>query len=258
MQSTEHILGTFERIGLSDMDAVKLMDRSERKFALPAHRLPVLLELLRPNYRLLSAGERTMSSYKTLYFDTHNRDMYARHHSGHASRYKVRHRQYVESNSGFLEVKFRNNKGRTLKSRIGMAEPPLYWNAAALNFLNSHTPYDAILLEPVLWVSYKRITLVGNSLNERLTIDMDIEFASGPEKQLLDNLVILELKQAIRGQSPAPAILHGLHIREGALSKYCLGMVQLYPKAKKNNFKEKLTALNKLVHDTPLSAAAGR
>jgi len=257
LQPAEHILNTFESISLSDMDAVKLMDRSERKFALPADKLPALLEQLRGHYRLLRAGERAVNSYRTLYFDTHSRDMYARHHSGHASRYKVRHRQYVESGSGFLEVKFRNNKGRTLKSRISMAEPPLYWNAAALNFLNSHTPYDAILLEPVLWVNYKRITLVSNSLDERLTIDVEIEFASGPEKQRLENLVILELKQGTRSQSPAPAILRGLQIREGALGKYCLGMVQLYPKAKKNNFKEKLTALNKLVHDTSLNAAAG-
>ena len=45
-------------------------------------------------------------------------DLYHRHHIGRSNRFKVRSRRYVESDLCFFEVKYRNNKGRTIKNRI--------------------------------------------------------------------------------------------------------------------------------------------
>ena len=38
-------------------------------------------------------------------------------------------------------------------------------------------------------------------------------------------------------------------VREKSISKYCLGIVSLYPEVKQNNFKPILLTLNKISHE---------
>ena len=51
-------------------------------------------------------------------FDTDDFAMYRIHQSGHTGRQKMRFRTYVSSDLQFLEVKTKNNHGRTKKKRI--------------------------------------------------------------------------------------------------------------------------------------------
>lgn len=226
------------------MDGVKLMDRTDTKFTFHRNQLNEILTQAQPYYKALEIEGNRVSQYHTLYYDTNELDLYLKHHSGKLNRYKIRHRTYVDSSLGFLEVKFKNNKGRTIKERIKKKQVPSTWDADSETFLNDKLPFDPKNLYPVVWVNYKRLTLVNKATAERLTIDLDLEFKKGEETINLTNLVIAEVKQEKKNSSPFLKIMKEHHIREGSISKYCMAISFTYPDVKKNNFKQKLRNLN--------------
>ncbi len=242
-----HILDQFESITLQEMDGVKLMDRTDTKFTFNINQLSVILNEAKNYYKILDVEGNRISRYKTLYFDTADFSLYNKHHSGKLNRYKIRHRTYVESNIGFLEVKFKNNKGRTLKTRIKETGIPDLYTDKALAFLNKTLPFSAFDLLPKIWINYSRITLVNKISAERLTLDLNLEFEKNGNKQSLDQLIIAEVKQDSKVASPFISIMRNKHIREGSISKYCLGVASSYDEVKKNNFKQKLSNVNKLI-----------
>lgn len=247
MDTINHILEGFEPISLSDMDNVQLMDRTDEKFAFHLSELGSLLKEAMPYYRVLCIESNRISSYKTLYYDTENFDLYKRHHSGKLNRYKVRHRTYVESGLGFLEVKFRNNKGRTIKTRIREKEYPDIQPGKAFDFLKEQLPFCPNTLTPKIRISYKRITLVNKASAERLTIDLNLEFKAGELTRNIDQLVIAEVKQGSKEPSPFVTILKKRHIREGSISKYCFAVASSFGGIRVNNFKQKLSHVQKFI-----------
>ncbi|MCE9538823.1 MAG: VTC domain-containing protein, partial [Bacteroidetes bacterium] len=118
MKNLNSILAEFSPITLKEMDGVKLMDRIDTKYVFTVQQLPVLLEQLKNDYKILTVEGNRLSRYESLYFDTKNFDLYHCHHRRKPNRYKIRFRKYVESNLHFFEVKFKNNKGRTIKNRV--------------------------------------------------------------------------------------------------------------------------------------------
>lgn len=240
-------LNQFNPITLKEMDGVKLMDRTDTKFTFNINMLPVILGEAKEHYRILDVEGNRISRYKTLYFDTEDFDLYNEHHSGKLNRYKIRHRTYVESNIGFLEVKFKNNKGRTLKTRIKEIEVPELHTGKAFDFLKKTLPFDPLILLPKIWINYSRITLVNKTSAERLTLDLNLEFEKDGETELLNQLVIAEVKQDSKIGSPFIDIMREKHIRQGSISKYCFGVASSYNEVKKNNFKQKLSNVKKII-----------
>jgi hypothetical protein len=240
-------LNQFNPITLQEMDGVKLMDRTDTKFTFNINMLPVILGEAKEYYRILEVEGNRISRYKTLYFDTEDFDLYNEHHSGKLNRYKIRHRTYVESNIGFLEVKFKNNKGRTLKTRIKEIEVPELHTGKAFDFLKKTLPFDPLILLPKIWINYSRITLVNKTSAERLTLDLNLEFEKDGETELLNQLVIAEVKQDSKIGSPFIDIMREKHIRQGSISKYCFGVASSYNEVKKNNFKQKLSNVKKII-----------
>lgn len=247
MTSLEQILACFEPIGLSEMDNVKLMDRTDTKYTFHVASLEALLLEALPFYKVLNVEGNRISRYKTLYYDTAAFDLYNRHHSGKLNRYKIRHRTYVESDLGFLEVKFKNNKGRTVKTRVKEKEYENIQPGKCFEFLKKQLPFCPTTLIPRIWINYSRITLVNRSSAERLTIDLNLEFRKGEEHKLMDQLVIAEVKQDSKAPSPFVNILKKKHIREGSISKYCFAVASSFSGVKTNNFKQKLGQVNKLI-----------
>jgi hypothetical protein len=236
------------------MDKAKLMDRTDTKFTFTQEQLIQILGEAKDQYKVLDIEGYRMSTYRTLYFDTKDLNLYTHHHNGKLNRYKVRHRTYVESNIGFLEVKFKNNKGRTIKDRIKHAEVPQEWSEESGGFLTKKTPFAPEGLVPVVWVNYKRITLVNNANAERVTIDTDLEFVNEGVTTKMHGLVIAEVKQDKKSKSDFLGLMKKHHIREGSISKYCMAIVMTRPSVKKNNFKEKLSSLKHIIyagHNTP-------
>jgi hypothetical protein len=174
--------------------------------------------------------------------------LYNKHHNGELNRFKIRHRTYVDSNLGFLEVKFKNNKGRTIKERIKENTPLTEFNEKAYAFLQTELPFNPNILKPIIWVNYSRITLVNNLSAERVTIDINLEFKKNDQSLQLSNLVIAEVKQDKKQPSQFRDAMKKMRIREGSISKYCFAVAFMYSNVKKNNFKEKLLSLKHIIN----------
>ena len=69
-------------------------------------------------YEVLEIDNKRFFKYQNLYFDTDDFFFYHQHHNRNLSRYKVRFRRYVDTNQCYFEVKHKNNKRKTLKSRL--------------------------------------------------------------------------------------------------------------------------------------------
>jgi hypothetical protein len=79
-------------------------------------------------------------------------------------------------------------------------------------------------------MTFRRITLVGNEVDERLTIDSDLEFSADMRRNPVPGLIVAEIKQGrYRNDSPSIRVLRALHVRERAFSKYCVGTALLAP-----------------------------
>ena len=116
----QEILNRFEPITLEDMKDIRLMNRIDTKFVTTMPVLRQLLELAREDYFVQETGGLRISPYYTLYFDTDDCKMYQVHEAGHLVRQKLRIRSYIDAGLNFLEVKTKNNHGRTKKKRMAM------------------------------------------------------------------------------------------------------------------------------------------
>jgi len=243
------VLKNFKTIALEEMDSVKLMDRTDKKFVFNRSLLPNILHQIETHYSVLEINNIILNRYETLYFDSPDFFLYNEHHRGKSSRYKVRSRKYVDSNLYFFEVKFKTNKGRTIKNRIKLKNIDTQLNDESLRFLQSVSPLNASNLQAKLWSNCTRITLVNIQSKERLTLDIDLQFKNETQEINLSNIVIAEVKQEKAFASTFVDLMRKEKIKEGSISKYCMAVASLFNDVKKNNFKQKLNTLNKINHD---------
>jgi len=243
-------LGSFKSVGLKELDRVALLDRMDTKFAFTVEQLPTFLDQLKDKYFVLEINNSRMFQYESLYFDTDSFALFYQHLCGRMNRYKVRFRKYVESDLSFFEIKFKNNKGRTVKSRVRQyGENSIQGDALLL--LNEKSTLSSSDLKAIMWVNYIRVTLVSSDFKERLTLDLDLTFKNDTDEKNITQLVIAEVKQSKAGRSEFIRVMKRAHIRTGAISKYCYGVMSLFKSVKINNFKEQLIHLNKLLHASP-------
>ena len=260
--SMEAIIRTYDPITLDEMSGIKLMNRTDTKFVTTVDRLMLLLSLARDDYRAQEIDGRRIASYYTAYFDTPDNNMYIVHQNGHAGRQKLRIRSYVDSGLNYLEVKTKNNHGRTKKKRVDMVGfDPTHPDhdirfrrqdeqfRSYDEFLRKHLRYDPSILSEQLENHFHRITLVNKAKTERLTIDSDLCFhnlVTGKDADLT-GLVIIELKRDGLQPSPILGMLRELRIKPSGFSKYCMGSALTNPSLKRNNFKERLRLIDRLL-----------
>ena len=258
----ESIITSFQPISLDEMSGIKLMNRTDTKFVTTVDRLKLLLMLARDDYRIQENEGVRNARYYTAYFDTPDNNMYIVHQNGHAGRQKLRIRSYVDSGLNFLEVKTKNNHGRTKKKRVDMVGfDPLNPDhgirfrrqdeqyRAYDEFLRKHLRYDPTTLSEHMENHFHRITLVNKAKTERLTIDTDLCFhnlVTGRDVDLT-GLVIIELKRDGLQPSPVLGMLRELRIKPSGFSKYCMGSALTNPSLKRNNFKERLHMVERLL-----------
>ena len=239
----------FDTIELSEMDKVSLMNRKDTKYWFHKDLLPELLEAIKDSYYVLAIdGERQMP-YKTEYFDTPLNQMYVAHHNGKLNRCKVRKRSYLLNGKSFLEIKFKNNKNRTIKKRMSVPVNQNEFSPQEGAFIQKYTPYSADILYTSLSNKFKRITLVNKNFNERCTIDTGLFFENTTTQKKLSDLVIVEIKSdGSANHSPLAIYLQEHHIKASGFSKYCMGRSLLEKDLKKNAFKPKLRILETKFH----------
>ena len=244
------LLKTFAPISLEQMSSVKLMNRTDTKFVTTQQRLQQLLTMALKDYYIQEIDGQRNLEYDTTYFDTRDFDMYSEHQHGHANRQKIRFRTYCISGLKFMEVKTKNNHGRTKKKRMEVSDMDVH-EAVKRNFLSQYLNYSVDTLKPVLNNHFSRITLVNKAKTERLTIDSRLSFrnlVNGTQKDM-GNLVIIELKRDGRVSSPILEMLRQLHIHPHGFSKYCMGSALTNPQLPCNRFKRKLIEINKIVNN---------
>ncbi len=257
----DEVLTNFSPISLAEMKDIRLMNRTDTKFVTSRHRLIELLNLAKDDYFVQEIDGRRIGDYYTAYFDTPQYDMFRVHHCGHANRQKLRIRCYVESKQSFLEVKTKNNHGRTKKKRMKMpgfdptdprhdirfggVEEQL---SECETFIREHLFYDASTLTERIENRFHRITLVNKGKTERLTIDLDLQFNNLVTGQAmkLDNVVIIELKRDGLVPSPILGLLKQLRIKKSGFSKYCIGTAFTHPTLPQNRFKARLRKIRKM------------
>lgn len=249
--SLPHLLRRLEPIGLERLAAMALLDRFETKFIFHQDRLPEILTGMADEYRVLRINDSSLNHYRTLYFDTPEFALFRRHQAGGRNRYKVRSRAYLDTNLTFMEVKQKVSTERTVKSRMETAGLVEHISPGITGFLNSHLPAGDWALEPKLWNQYTRVTLVGKSGPERVTLDLDLQYLTGNgQSAMLPGLVIGEVKLDGAGRDSAfIRRMRAMSIRPAGFSKYCIGVSMLYGCVKHNRFRPTLRQVDKLLRE---------
>lgn len=239
------ILGTYDPISLDEMKKVRLMNRTDIKYVTTVPRFEALLQEAKAVYFVQSANGQFIMPYYTLYYDTADFDMYREHLRGRKKRQKIRIRSYEASKQSFLEVKNKNNKGRTDKIRMPVHPDE---STGFEEFITAHSDYPFATLFRRIENRFSRITLVNRNFTERLTIDMQLRFHNLVTDQVcsMDELVVIELKRAGNIYSPITEMLHRLHIPPAKFSKYCMGMALTDAHLRYNRFKPRLRMIDKM------------
>ncbi|MCU0361761.1 MAG: polyphosphate polymerase domain-containing protein [Bacteroidales bacterium] len=248
----ESILRSYPAISLADTASIRLMNRNDTKFIMPLTKIPALLSAMNGNYRVLEINDRRELSYSTAYLDTEDFRFYEQHVTGRKERKKIRFRTYLTTGESFLEIKSRNNKGRTIKTRTeGRLPSSGTPDCQSLEFINSHIPDYASTIRCVLTSSFTRISLASENPPERITIDYNLSFSRpGEDSIALPFLAIAELKRdAAAGASVILEALKSLGIRQSRFSKYCTGASLLYDELRRNTIKPGLLLLNKIENE---------
>ena len=244
----DELLKQFPPITLAEMSAVKLMNRTDTKFVTTLPMLCRLLQMAGQDYYIQEIdGQRNMSC-DTTYFDTEGMEMFYAHQHGHANRQKIRFRTYVSSHLQFMEVKTKNNHGRTKKKRIEVTDMDLH-DAEKRQFLAKHLRYGVDSLVPAISNRFERVTLVNRQKTERLTIDTRLQFhneLTGHDRDM-GHLVIIELKRDGLCYSPVLDMLRRLRIKPHGFSKYCMGSAFTNDSLQVNRFKPKLHDVERIL-----------
>lgn len=247
----QYWLGLLQPISLDEMSGIKLMNRTDTKFVTNKAKLAQLLELTQGQYFAQQIEGSRIANYQTTYWDTPLHRFFLEHHNGRAPRQKIRVRTYLDSDMTFLEVKTKNNHGRTKKKRITVPsqERQDVVDAGGSEFTQKLTgaTFDDIL--PTVQNQFQRITLVNYGKTERLTIDFNVAFHNYETEHdaQTGQLVIIELKRDGNVFSPVLNLLRQLRIKPSGFSKYCIGSVMTNASLKNNLFKEKLVRIRKYV-----------
>ena len=188
--SIKNIVNTFSSISLKEMDGIALLNRTDTKFVFHKMDLIPVLEEMKNHYKVLEIDKGRVMTYNSLYFDTKTKIFYHDHHNGKINRKKIRIRKYLESNRCFLEIKQKDAKGKTNKSRIEIPDIESFLSEASIDFIRKITlkDYD---LSPTIWSLFNRITMVNNTDKERVTIDLNLSFNINDSTESFDNIVIL-------------------------------------------------------------------
>lgn len=240
---------SFDPVSLDELDRISLQNRQDTKYAFQLRHLPELLERVAPHYQILLHQSSRSTIYRNRYFDTADFSMFRDHHRGKAGRYKIRYRAYGHDGPVFLECKHKNNRSRTIKTRVAVPSIKDSLEGHENFFHKNKIPYGIDELMPSLDIQFTRLTLASKNRQDRSTIDMKM-YAKRPELEAgihFSELVIAEVKQVKSNRrNKLIRTFERMHIAPLSLSKYCMGMLHCRAGLPYNRFKEKTLRLNKL------------
>jgi hypothetical protein len=215
------LLGRFGVASPELLSRRRLLRRTDSKFVLRASDLPAMVEPLFDGYRVLLAGTAPLASYRTLYFDTPELDCFHDHRRGRRPRHKIRIRHYDERGLTFLEIKTKRSELETRKYRKARPFGEVGLDATDRAFIAEHCGY-AGHLGPTIWTDFRRMTLLSLDFNERVTIDLGLQFHRDGNRADVGAVAIVEIKQSpFCVRSEAMQSLRRIGVRQASASKYC-------------------------------------
>jgi hypothetical protein len=241
-------LSRLRPVTLAQLDSVKLQDRMDTKYVIPYAELQRVIDNISDEYFCLEINGKRSFAYESDYYDTPELKLYYDHHKGKLNRFKVRVRKYVDSGLLFFEIKAKNNKSRTIKSRVPLRNGEDPFNNEAVHVLQGIYRLEQLGLKQRLRVDYSRITLVNKDFTERVTIDTGLKFIADCRVVDKSHLVVVEVKQDRAKGSAFTTLMKKWHVRKMSLSKYCYGVISLFPEVKFNNFKPNTIQYNKITY----------
>ena len=250
-------LDQFKKHDLVKADSIDLMNRVDSKFLFRLSELPKILEECVSSYSALQMLKTCVFAYKNTYFDFPDYHLYLSHHNKKLNRNKVRFRTYPKTETKFLEVKTKTNKGRTVKARIKIPIENKVIGEENAIFIAEQGITNPKTLVPVQMCNYKRISLMDYGASERLTFDFHLHYNCRYENSNkrfdkeanfeLGDFVIAELKQnKLSRESKFYEIMRKRMLRPKGFSKYCMGMFLCQGNnLKSNRFKSNLLRMRK-------------
>ncbi len=217
-----------------------LQTRVDKKFLLTPGEFTALSQKLGDKFKIMQIDGLRTFRYESVYFDTEDFDQYRAHRQGRRRRYKVRSRTYADTGLSMFEIKTKGLRGSTVKHRVEQdldtASELTEENMEFLeSVLRSEYGQEVPALQPVLDSAYTRATFVNPIDGERLTCDIELEYANGHGQIDGPDLIVVETKSA-DGRGASDQALAELGIREVSMSKYCIGIALLNPQLPANRW----------------------
>lgn len=239
-------------VNLTDMQSISLMDRTETKYVVGINKIAPLIQKINGNYKVLEIGGQRALDYHNVYLDTPDLLLFDQHVTGKSERYKIRFRNYKSTGVTFLEIKRKNNKGRTKKWRIENkpADSEILSKDAVI-FIKQHIGEKLTGLKPVLINNFRRITLGSLETMERITIDFDLRYSDrGGSAASFPYIAVIEVKKSgAKSFSPFDIVLKDNRMYPCGFSKYCMGTAAIKEIRHRNNLKEKFLLINKIENE---------
>lgn len=230
----------FHAITLDELNnTASLQTRKDRKYIVPLTMVEELATELTGHGRLLAIDGTRTFAYESQYFDTPDRASYLAAVRQRPHRYKVRTRSYISSELCSLEVKTRDGRGVTKKTRTSYEIS----NRKVLTdkgraFLQTFTQVsvDEPVLQLALETTYRRTTLALHSQPVRVTVDTELAFRDpdGTVGTLTDHAVV-ETKTA-GSPSMVDRLLWDRGFRPTKISKFGTGLAVLHPELPANKW----------------------
>jgi hypothetical protein len=255
MERMNCCLEGFRTVDLKRLEALKLMRRYDRKFVFHRDQLITVWSLLRQNYQVLEIADNKIFTYDNLYYDTADHLFYTQHHNKKMNRYKVRCRKYIDTEQSFFEIKFKDNKKKTHKSRflMGNEAAPCELTEKSRDFIRTIVSANGGAcvqkgIIPSLRIGFTRVTFADFVRKERLTFDTNLTYTDmRSNSRKIGNLVIAELKsENPSAGSPFYQCLKDMQITPTGFSKYCIGIALMERGIKYNRFKGRLSKIENL------------
>jgi hypothetical protein len=242
-------LAQFVPVGLEDVGSLSLMRRFDSKYLLPIQYLSDFLKQLKDSYQILEINGERSFEYDTTYFDFPNLKCYMDHQNRRKKRFKIRERLYTVNGLRFLEVKMKDNKGKTVKKRM-LIENDQSASNEKMSFIKSHVNLDPSELNQTVTNSFHRISLISFETKERITIDYDLQYTFENKTKYAGYYAIVEVKREHKNQqTPVNSVLKSFRVQPRGFSKYCMSLALLKPGIKRNTFKSNVLHLNRMKYD---------
>lgn len=236
------VIATLPAITLDALNGLaELQTRVDRKYLVAADRADRALRSVSDRLAVLDIDGARSFRYDSLYFDTPELISYRAAATRRRRRFKVRVRRYVDAGRCTLEIKTRGGRGETVKTRCDHEPDRIEaLDPDAQRYIDLVLGADGVArqLQPVLWTTYLRSTLVDVTDRSRITLDRQLAASlAGPQAQwrALTDALVIETKSSA-GATPLDRALWAAHTRPVAISKFAIGMAIHHPDLPSNRW----------------------